>query len=219
MALNEWLKKSIQRHLGDKRSENTQADTTLLSQQKASIDDGEYKNTRGFRQDSFYSLYSVSEKESLELKDTWRKQLIKLSIITEFFPPDYAATGQLIEELVRNLAKLGVNIEVFTGQPGYAFGTGDAPAREEFGSTKIKRSRSARLWPGRVRGKAINGVLFTLRAFLHLLRGFRSHDVVLLTSAPPFLPIVGYLGHLIWGVSYVCLIYDIYPDIASGWLL
>jgi len=139
---------------------------------------------------------------------------IRLSVITEFFPPDYAATGQLIEELVRNLEQLGLNVEVFTGQPGYAFGVSQAPSREQFGQLRVQRSRSAKFWSGRVRGKAVNGVLFTLRAALHLLRGLRRHDVFLLTSAPPFLPIVGYLAHLLFRISYVCLIYDIYPDIA-----
>ena len=32
---------------------------------------------------------------------------IKLKIINQFFPPDYAATGQLIEELARNLKNCG----------------------------------------------------------------------------------------------------------------
>ncbi|MBW4643797.1 MAG: glycosyltransferase family 4 protein [Goleter apudmare HA4340-LM2] len=153
-------------------------------------------------------------KSSVESRKTWYKRLFRLSIITEFFPPDYAATGQLIEELVQNLEHQGISIEVFTGQPGYAFGVSTAPCVEQVGEIRIRRSRSARLWSGRVRGKAMNGVLFTLRAALHLIKNARRHDVFLLTSAPPFLPIVGYLVHLFFGVSYVCLIYDIYPDIA-----
>ena len=35
---------------------------------------------------------------------------IKLSIFTQFYPPDYAATGQLIEELAIELAKLGIDV-------------------------------------------------------------------------------------------------------------
>ena len=69
------------------------------------------------------------------------EESIKLSVITQFFPPDYAATGQLIEELVRQLGQQGVDIEVFTGQPGYAFQTCKAPIVEHSGSVKIRRSR------------------------------------------------------------------------------
>ncbi|MFO0174207.1 MAG: glycosyltransferase family 4 protein, partial [Aphanizomenon sp.] len=125
-----------------------------------------------------------------------------------------AATGQLIEELVKKLEKQGVKIRVFTGQPGYAFTNDQAPALEQLGNINIQRSRSTQVWSGRIRGKAINGILFTLRSFLHIIKNVQGNDVVLLTSAPPFLSIAGYLGHLLLGFPYVCLMYDIYPDIA-----
>ncbi|MFQ4140820.1 glycosyltransferase family 4 protein [Chlorogloeopsis sp. ULAP02] len=142
------------------------------------------------------------------------KKSISLSVITQFFPPDYAATGQLIEELVSQLGQQGVDIEVFTGQPGYAFKSSNAPAIEKFDRVLVKRSRTAQLWPGRIRGKAVNGVLFTLRAILHVIRNSRDCNLLLLTTAPPFLPIVGYLAHILFRRPYVCILYDLYPDIA-----
>ncbi len=142
------------------------------------------------------------------------EQSIKLSVISQFFPPDYAATGQLLEDLVRHLGQQGVDIEVFTGQPGYAFETHSAPAVEYSDSVRIQRSRTSQIWPGRIRGKAVNGVLFTLRAGLHLLRAKRRTNILLLTTAPPFLPILGYLIHLCFQIPYVCILYDLYPDIA-----
>jgi glycosyltransferase involved in cell wall biosynthesis len=161
----------------------------------------------------FIKSYSPREIGSWET-DRSMYHLTELSIITEFFPPDYAATGQLIEELVKQLEKQGVKIRVFTGQPGYAFTNDKAPALEQLGNINIQRSRSTQVWSGRIRGKAINGILFTLRSFLHIIKNVQGNDVVLLTSAPPFLSIAGYLGHLLLGFSYVCLMYDIYPDIA-----
>lgn len=110
------------------------------------------------------------------------KQSIRLSVITQFFPPDYAATGQLIEELVKNLGQQGVEVEVFTSQPGYAFKDASAPAIEQFERIFIQRSRSAQLWLGRIRGKAISGVLFTLRAILHLFKTSQRCNVLLLTT-------------------------------------
>ncbi len=142
------------------------------------------------------------------------KELIKLSLITQFFPPDYAATGQLLEELARHLGHLGVEIEVFTGQPGYAFETKNAPAREKSGQVRIQRTRATQVWYQRIRGKALSGVLFTLRAALHLLRHSRKHNILLVTTAPPFLPVLGYLAHKLFKLPYVCLLYDLYPDIA-----
>jgi len=144
----------------------------------------------------------------------YHKKLTTLSVITEFFPPDYAATGQLIEELVKQLEKRGIKIRVFTGQPGYAFTTAQAPAVEQLGNIRVQRSRATQLWSNRIRGKAINGILFTVRTFLHIIKNARKQDVFLLTSAPPFLSIAGYLTHLLLRFPYVCLIYDLYPDIA-----
>ncbi|MTJ11403.1 glycosyltransferase family 4 protein [Anabaena sp. UHCC 0187] len=159
-------------------------------------------------------LHSVELDQSSETSNTSYDQLINVSIITEFFPPDYAATGQLIEELVKQLEKQGIRIRVFTGQPGYAFTTAKAPALEQLGDILVQRSRSTQVWSNRIRGKAINGVLFTLRAFLHIIKNVRKNDVFLLTSAPPFLSVAGYLAHLLLKFPYVCLIYDLYPDIA-----
>ncbi|BDA71444.1 group 1 glycosyl transferase [Rivularia sp. IAM M-261] len=151
---------------------------------------------------------------TLSKLESQRYNTIKLSVITQFFPPDFAATGQLIDELVRQLGSFGVDIDVFTGQPGYAFQTSEAPAIEKWNGVTVKRSRTSQLWPKRVRGKAMNGVLFVIRAALHLLRHYRRRNVLLVTTAPPFLPFLGYLAHLFTGIPYICLLYDLYPDIA-----
>ncbi|MDZ8107885.1 MAG: glycosyltransferase family 4 protein [Nostoc sp. DedQUE12a] len=143
------------------------------------------------------------------------QQSIKLSVITQFFPPDYAPTGQLIEELVKQLGQQGVDIEVFTSQPGYAFDSHTAALPvERMGRIRVQRSRTAQLWPGRIRGKAVNGILYTLRAALYLLRAWRRSNVLLVTTAPPFLPVIGYLAHMLFRIPYVCILYDLYPDIA-----
>ncbi|MDX2100200.1 MAG: glycosyltransferase family 4 protein [Leptolyngbyaceae cyanobacterium bins.59] len=135
-------------------------------------------------------------------------------MVTQFYPPDYAATGQLIEELIKHLANYGMHIRVFTGQPGYAFSKSSAPILEESSNVLIRRSRTARLWPQRIRGKALNGLLFCVRSGLHLIGTVWRSDLLLLTTAPPYLPLLGYLVHLLFGVSYVCLLYDLYPDVA-----
>ncbi|PSB01776.1 glycosyltransferase family 4 protein [Merismopedia glauca] len=139
---------------------------------------------------------------------------IRLSIITQFYPPDYAATGQLIEELAIQLSRLGMKVDIFTGQPGYAFQKKSAPARENREKIQIRRSRTARMWHQRIRGKTIGGVLFCLRCALHLIKRSRRVDILLVTTAPPFLPILCYFVDLFFGLSYVCLLYDIYPDVA-----
>ena len=142
------------------------------------------------------------------------RSALKLSVVTQFFPPDFAPTGQLIEDLVRHLGNQGMNIKVFTGQPGYAYRNSAAPRVEQQGNVEIVRSRATSLWGSRVRGKALRGLLFAMRTALHLIRNFRRRDLVLITTAPPFLPVLGYLANVLLGMPYVCLLYDLYPDIA-----
>ena len=165
-----------------------------------------------FQEHAVYSSFNVVDIERFRQAD--KQSNVRLSVITQFFPPDFAATGQLIEELVKNLSLHGLDIKVFTGQPGYAFTDSTAPKYEESGLLKIKRSRSTQIGDKRIRSKALNGVSFTLRSALHLVRNCRRRDLILLTTAPPFLPVLGYLANRLLGMKYACLLYDLYPDIA-----
>ena len=140
--------------------------------------------------------------------------LVQLSILTQFFPPDFAATGQLIEELSRNLQPEGLAVRVFTGQPGYAFSKSEAPMIERSHQLLVRRSRTAQLFPSRIRGKALNGLMFVVRSALYVLRARNRGDVLMLTTAPPFLPILGFLANWLFGTPYICLLYDLYPDVA-----
>ncbi|MEC4805048.1 MAG: glycosyltransferase family 4 protein [Jaaginema sp. PMC 1079.18] len=138
----------------------------------------------------------------------------KLLIATQFYPPDYAATGQLIAELATQLSQLGFRIRIFTAQPGYAFQKESAAQYEVTEETIIQRSRSSRFLPKRIRGRTINGLIFCVRTALHLIKFARRQDTLLLTTEPPYLPFLGYLAHLCFGLSYVCVLYDLYPDVA-----
>ncbi len=139
---------------------------------------------------------------------------MKLTIINQFYPPDYAATGQLVEEVAVELAKHGVDVQVFVGQPGYAFDQPLAIPIETSKGVHIRRTRTSRIWPQRLRGRAISGFLYCLRAIVKLRFRQRLGDLILATTEPPYLPVVAYILHLMYKTPYVCLIYDVYPDIA-----
>jgi glycosyltransferase involved in cell wall biosynthesis len=138
----------------------------------------------------------------------------KVLICNQYFPPDFAATGQLLEELAHHLGQQGCNIRVFTSQPGYAFDHPTAPRKEERGSLTIRRTRASRIWPHRIRGKVVSGLLYCLRATLHLLRPANRTDLIVLTTSPPYLLFIGFVAHLLLRIPYICLVYDLYPDVA-----
>ena len=139
---------------------------------------------------------------------------LRLAIVTQFYPPDYAATGQLMEELASRLGDAGMTIKIFTGQPGYAFEMDCAPAEEATGNLTVKRSRTSRLWPRRIRGRTINGLLFCVRAIVRLLDPRHKRDLLMVTTEPPYLGVVAYIAHCLMGTPYICLLYDLYPDVA-----
>jgi glycosyltransferase involved in cell wall biosynthesis len=138
----------------------------------------------------------------------------QLTVLTQFFPPDYAATGQLIDELARSFCQHDIGVHVFTGQPGYAYEHAMAPKQEVVQGVKVYRTRTSRLWPRRIRGRAIGGLLYCIRAFFRLLHPKYRKALLLVTTEPPYLPVVAYLMHWLFNQPYICLLYDLYPDVA-----
>lgn len=144
-----------------------------------------------------------------------RSRYHRVTVVSQFFPPDYAATGQLLDDLTARLATRGLQIQILTGQPAYAYRQEHAPALVFEPNRCIRRTSVARLWPQQIRGRAVNGILFCLRIFLRLLRYARRGDLLLYTSEPPYLPLVGWLLYKLTRTPYLVLVYDIYPDVLA----
>ena len=135
-------------------------------------------------------------------------------IFTQFYPPDYAPTGQLIEELIHSLGPRERKIQIFAGQPSYAHNQNVSARVEQVNGVNIRRTNSTKLWGDRIRGKSINGILFCISALIYGIRSLKKEDSLILTTAPPFLSIVGYILNYLLGIFYFCIIYDVYPDVA-----
>ena len=142
-----------------------------------------------------------------------RSRAARVTLVNQFFPPDYAATGQLLEDLTGRLAASGLQIQILTGMPAYA-GPATEAERIEFQANRcIRRTRASRFWPRRIRGRAVNSLIFCLRSGLRLLRYVRRGDLIIYTSEPPYLPIVGWLVHQLTRTPYLLIVYDLYPDV------
>lgn len=150
------------------------------------------------------------------LRWRWRRSRScnpRLTVVSQFFPPDFAATGQLLDDLTRRLAMQGLQVLVLTGLPSYAYSTLNAKRIEFQQNRCIRRSQASRFWPVRIRGRAVNGILFCLRIIFRMLRYSRRGDLILYTTEPPYLPIFGYLLYRLTGTPYLVLLYDLYPDV------
>ncbi|WP_271255049.1 glycosyltransferase family 4 protein [Pseudanabaena sp. Chao 1811] len=137
-----------------------------------------------------------------------------ISIITQFYPPDYAATGQFIYDLATALVQEGFDVSVFTGMPGYAFRQMDVEHQEQINGVFVRRTGSIHLMSKRIRNKVVSSVLFLLRCVIKFRRKSIRGSHLVLTSAPPFLGLIGWFYNKIFGHTYSCIIYDVYPEVA-----
>lgn len=152
----------------------------------------------------------------LERRWQWRSsrsRYPRLTVVSQFFPPDFAATGQLLNDLTDRLARNGLQVQVLTGMPAYAYNRSEAERIEFQPNRCIRRTQASRFWPQRVRGRAVNGILYCLRISLRLLRYSRRGDLILYTTEPPYLPLLGWLLHRLTRTPYLVLLYDLYPDV------
>ncbi len=148
---------------------------------------------------------------------------LELTLINQFFPPDFAATGQFMDELVRFLASSGMRVRVFTSQPSYAYHPDQAyaPVHEQDGNLSIHRCRPVQKHSRNAIGRLIQGLVFSAKTVRFLLAK-REHcgDVLFMTSEPPFGVFFVAAVAALRRIPLVYLIYDFYPDVAVrlGWL-
>ena len=140
---------------------------------------------------------------------------MRICIINEFFHPDSTGgTGTVLSSLVRHLRENypDLNIEVITTRNLYRDEKQVLPARESWEGVKIfrigvPRPRNASMLP-----RLSAGLLFSISALIKLATHPR-YDCVLVTTAPPTLPLATQLGRWITRAPYIYIIYDLFPDV------
>ena len=136
----------------------------------------------------------------------------RIRILSQYFHPDIATTGQLLTELAAGLVESGFEVDVITAMPTYDASI-PAPRRETFRSIRIARLPSTRLSKNTTLGKVLNS--FTILCSMAFRLLFERNTAPLcIVSNPPFLPVVGVLLRRFRAVPFVVIIHDVYPDIA-----
>lgn len=142
------------------------------------------------------------------------KKKTSILIVTQHFYPDFAATGQLLFDLSKKLAQKDFKISVFTAMPFYKDIKRTSPSKEIINDVKIFRTKITKFWIRSIFGRSINGIIFCIKFFTYIIFKKRN-KLIIYTTAPVFLPIVGYFISKVSGLSYVAILYDIYPQILS----
>ncbi|WP_255150129.1 glycosyltransferase family 4 protein [Halorarius halobius] len=135
-------------------------------------------------------------------------------LVTEYFHPDTASTGQLMTDLAVGLQERGLDMAVYTGQPNYHSGDNEKqPVRSTHEGVDVRRIRAPQVRQSSFLRRGFNWVIFTIWMFLRLLisRPDREREVIFVSN-PPFLPVAMWLVCKLRGWEYTYIVYDLYPD-------
>lgn len=136
-----------------------------------------------------------------------------LMILSQYFYPDLAATGQLLTELAEDLISYGYNIKVLTTKPSYYKNKEKYLKEEIYRGIDIYRVSATKFNKNMMIGRLCNFLSYFISVSFKLLFSKNKYPL-LIVSNPPFLPLLGFLLKKIKNQRYIYLVHDIYPDIA-----
>ncbi len=152
----------------------------------------------------------MHKKKLFDTKKFLPKQLI---IATQFFSPDFAATGQLLNDLTDRLSEKGIFVKILTGIPSYSNEFVKTKKIEKTKNKIIYRSITSRIFPKKFAGKILNGLIFSFNISLKIIFSNYKTNLYLFTTEPAYLPIIASIISIIFKKKYILLIYDLYPEI------
>ncbi len=136
---------------------------------------------------------------------------MKFLLINQFFAPDFAPTGQLLGDVVRELAARGHQADVVCARVAYA---GAASAAGTSPCERIRVFRTPCLPFGHGWGaRLLSYASFYAGALWRSLRT-KDCDAVVTMTTPPLLSLIGTLMQKLRGVRHYIWEMDLYPDIA-----
>jgi putative colanic acid biosynthesis glycosyltransferase WcaI len=148
---------------------------------------------------------------------------MKLTIICQWFPPEYAPIGVMLKELAQDLIKKGHEVTVITGFPnhpsGVVYGGYEKSlfAREEYEGIRIIRCYLYTSPEKTFFRRLLNNVSFALTSFIAAWLLPRQ-DLLFMVSPPLTNGFMALLLKKLKGLPFVFNVQDIYPDaaIAAG---
>lgn len=135
-------------------------------------------------------------------------------LVTEYYHPDTATTGQLMTDLAEGLQNRGLDMTVYTGQPNYHSGENEKQPRvSNLNGVLVKRIRAPQLRQTSLPRRLFNWGICTVWMFFVMLfsRTDREREIVFVSN-PPFLPVAMWIACRIRGWNYTYIVHDLYPD-------
>lgn len=135
-------------------------------------------------------------------------------LVTEYFHPDTASTGQLMTDLAVGLKERGLDMTVYTGQPNYHSGENERqPTRSLHEGVRVRRIGAPQVRQSSMARRLCNWTVFTAwMTFVLLFERVERERKVIFVTCPPFLPAAMWLVCTVRGWDYTYIAYDLYPD-------
>ena len=138
---------------------------------------------------------------------------IHILCVNQYYWPDGAATGQLLEDLAVDLVAAGHRLTVVASRSAYAAG-GKLPRRDEHRGVAILR-RGTGFGKRGTAARLADYLSFYAGAVAAMVRGPRV-DLLFVESTPPLLVTAGALAGRLKGVPLVHVVQDLYPEVAEA---
>lgn len=138
----------------------------------------------------------------------------KYVLVTEYYHPDTATTGQLMTDLAEGLNDRGLDITIYTGQPNYHSGDNEKQPRiSRRNGVLVKRIRAPQIRQSSLVRHLFNWTIFTVWMFFAILfsRTNKKRDIIFVSN-PPFLPVAMWIACRLRGWNYTYIVHDLYPD-------
>jgi glycosyltransferase involved in cell wall biosynthesis len=141
---------------------------------------------------------------------------VRFLFLTQYFPPEIGAAQVRLASVIRELVRLGHQVEVLTAMPNYPTGRvfegyrGKLWLEEDWEGVRVVRTW---IYPAMGTGpkRLLNYFSFVLSALGGLLK-VQKPDYIFVESPPLFLSLTGYLASRRFGVPFIFNIADLWPD-------
>lgn len=137
---------------------------------------------------------------------------LRVCILSEFFYPDNnSGTGKAVTDIARHLSQeSNVDVDVICGARSYLNGallSGSASLDD----IDIRRISYPDWNRSGVTKRSLCNIILALKSAWRLML-LPKYDVILVTSAPPFMPMAAYIVNKLKKTPYAYLVYDLEPD-------
>ena len=157
-----------------------------------------------------------------------------LVFLNQYYPPDAAPTGVMLEGLVRGVADAGHDVTVLCAMGGYAeaghgraeiedcrLNTKEEGERKQGAPTspssiRIHRIRASRFGRGTFIGKLVDYVSYYLATGWKLLTLRPRPDRIVALTTPPYLSVLARLISKVRGADHAHWVMDLYPDVMAA---